>query len=48
MKDITTITVDRATKDKISKMGRHNESFDSLLNHILSELSELKKMAGSK
>ncbi len=41
---ITTISVDKSTKEKISKLGKHNESFDSLLNRILAELQEMRVM----
>ena len=40
MNEITTITIQKKTKERLDSLGRFRESYDDLLNRILDEFEE--------
>lgn len=43
MSDITTIRVEKATRDRLGKYGYKSESFNDILNKLMDNSKELKR-----
>jgi hypothetical protein len=44
--ELTTISIHKTTRDRLSILMKHNQTYDDFLNELLIKYNELKPMGG--